>query len=227
MSEKHNLRLTLHSREGTATGLAEQLVGEVTKTLKRKQGEDNNDVPERDPNVPIGAPKWWPAPDVEDVARPLIEQYHTHLVKYNLPVLYLFAADPPQVHGRDCWGTARKVSAQNAYLYAHGQRVALKDKGHVLPSFIDEPIEGQAFFVITIWYGVWKTMTPEQRMALVDHELCHCTFKEDKEGNITAAMRGHDVEEFTEIVGRWGLWDDGLKVLFETARQEHRRHRIA
>lgn len=62
-------------------------------------------------------------------------------------------------------------------------------------------------FVIEFNYEEWLTLTPEQRIALVDHELCHCT--EDSEKG-SWASREHDVEEFGAIVRRWGLWRPSL-----------------
>lgn len=50
--------------------------------------------------------------------------------------------------------------------------------------------------------------------ALVDHELCHCVQAEDEFGNprfstVTGqpvwALKGHDVEEFTSVVSRFGI----------------------
>lgn len=176
--------------------------------------------------MPIGKVKWWPSLIVAEVARPLIEAYHEHLVTYDLPIIYLFAKDPPKVRGQEAAGTAQKISGLNAYLFALGQREALKKAGHEVPSFLDNPVEEKGFFVITIWYSAWRAYTPEQRMALVDHELAHCSFKESADGEILPAMRGHDVEEFYEIAERWGAWDAGLQKLFEKLRSEHRRKAV-
>lgn len=45
-------------------------------------------------------------------------------------------------------------------------------------------------------------MSPAERIRLVDHELCHA----ERDGTDWAS-RPHDVEEFNEIVDRWGTWD--------------------
>jgi hypothetical protein len=51
---------------------------------------------------------------------------------------------------------------------------------------------------------VWNLFNDAQRAALIDHELCH--FRKNKETGAYDA-RGHDLEEFNEIVERHGIWD--------------------
>lgn len=63
-------------------------------------------------------------------------------------------------------------------------------------------------FTIEINWTAWRLMTAEQRIALVDHELLHCAYDFEKE---KWAMREHDVEEFREIIDRWGLWHPALR----------------
>ncbi|SDU42295.1 putative metallopeptidase [Jiangella alkaliphila] len=54
----------------------------------------------------------------------------------------------------------------------------------------------------------WELLNEKQRVALVDHELCHFEVIEDDEvdGGRRLATRGHDLEEFTAVVERHGLW---------------------
>jgi hypothetical protein len=51
-----------------------------------------------------------------------------------------------------------------------------------------------------------------QRVALVDHELCHFGREEDDKGNRSWVLVSHDIEEFKGIVERWGLWRPDLVV---------------
>lgn len=60
-------------------------------------------------------------------------------------------------------------------------------------------------FVLTFNWTTWKDLSAPQRIALVDHELSHCA-----EGEHGWEMLAHDVEEFSSIVGRWGLWKPDL-----------------
>ena len=69
-------------------------------------------------------------------------------------------------------------------------------------------------FVILLSKDFWQSerVEPHQRRALLDHELCHAAVKYDKQGEPVEDERGrpvfrtrrHDVEEFAEIVGRYG-----------------------
>lgn len=58
-------------------------------------------------------------------------------------------------------------------------------------------------FLITIAEPIWHDLTASQRRALLDHELCHCIW-----GKNGWTIRGHDFEEFNEIIQRHGLWRD-------------------
>ena len=55
-------------------------------------------------------------------------------------------------------------------------------------------------FAIILSAPRWEKLTDPQRKALLDHELCHCTVEDEK-----PAMRGHDIEEFAEIIDRHGM----------------------
>lgn len=69
-------------------------------------------------------------------------------------------------------------------------------------------------FVLRFNWTAWGPLTPPQRIALVDHELAHCT-RDDKGAY---SLLSHDVEEFASIVQRWGLWKPDL-VQFNAAIQ--------
>lgn len=68
-------------------------------------------------------------------------------------------------------------------------------------------------FTLDFNWTYWRQLTPMQRIALVDHELTHCARGPEGEG---WAILGHDVEEFSSIVRRWGLWKPDL-VTFNAA----------
>jgi hypothetical protein len=67
-------------------------------------------------------------------------------------------------------------------------------------------------FAIQINYDIWPQLDDEQRRHLIDHELCHCEFarnddgdpRRDERGRFVTRMRGHDIEEFAECVSRHG-----------------------
>jgi len=78
-------------------------------------------------------------------------------------------------------------------------------------------------FVILLQQAFWidELVTDEQRDALLDHELCHATVKEDPvtgdplldvRGRIVYRVRRHDLEEFACIAARYGTWKRDLEL---------------
>lgn len=65
-------------------------------------------------------------------------------------------------------------------------------------------------FVLSFNWSTWGGLTPRQQVALVDHELEHCIVEVTDKGT-KPALAPHDVEEFTEIIERWGLWRPSLE----------------
>lgn len=62
--------------------------------------------------------------------------------------------------------------------------------------------------LIEVNHETWRWLTPERRIALIDHELCHFARNDDNDGY---ALIPHDVEEFGVMLRRWGLWEHGLE----------------
>lgn len=97
-----------------------------------------------------------------------------------------------------------------AYLWKEnmgdGTRVKL---GTARKASADVKFLGEVDFILHFNHSAWKVLTPEQRIALVDHELQHCEIDTDS-GQPTLVH--HDVEEFGVIVHRWGLWKPDLKM---------------
>lgn len=68
--------------------------------------------------------------------------------------------------------------------------------------------------VVLLNSKAWKELGAKQRAALVDHELCHATVAEDKNGEpikderdrLCYRMRRHDIEEFNAVVKRHGCY---------------------
>lgn len=75
-------------------------------------------------------------------------------------------------------------------------------------------------FVILLNEGFWnhEAVTEAMREALMDHELCHGAIAMDSDGEPKVDTRGrvvyrtvkHDIEEFTQIVERHGVWKQDL-----------------
>lgn len=66
-------------------------------------------------------------------------------------------------------------------------------------------------FLITIAEDQWNVMSPERRMALLDHELSHCG------GNSVDGwkLRTHEVQEFLGVIDRHGLYRFELSEMAE------------
>jgi hypothetical protein len=76
-------------------------------------------------------------------------------------------------------------------------------------------------FVIVLNKEFWEDpgFNREKKIALLDHELCHAAVAVDSDGEKMRdtkgrnvwRVRGHDVEEFEEIVVRHGVWKRDLE----------------
>ena len=88
-------------------------------------------------------------------------------------------------------------------------------------------------FVILLRQSFWQDplVTDVQRRALLDHELCHGTVKldqhgepvEDERGRLVYRLRKHSIEEFTEVIERYGTYKSDLEYFdraIERARQK-------
>jgi hypothetical protein len=130
--------------------------------------------------------------EVKAIAEELIASHHDHLSKAR--IAYLFADRGSKKLGKVLVGKATKASD----LIAHF---------------------GQVDFIIVINRETWTALTIRQRDALVDHELCHCRMTITKTGEIRWWIRSHDVEEFSEIIERHGLWFPDLEKFVAASRQ--------
>jgi len=86
-------------------------------------------------------------------------------------------------------------------------------------------------FIITLNKEFWEepTVTKDQRIALLDHELCHAAptyngetgeHEVDERGRYLFRLRAHDVEEFYEIVQRNGMWKRNLIEFAKVLQQQ-------
>lgn len=133
------------------------------------------------------------APEVRAVGLRLIQEHHPTL--RGTRVEFVFRSKAATRNGRVVGGSAKKITGVNALLATPGAQSS----------------EDLPFFLITIAKDVWERLDQRKREALVDHELEHCRIDIDEDGDAHLTMRGHDIEEFASIVGRHGLWSDGLE----------------
>lgn len=88
-------------------------------------------------------------------------------------------------------------------------------------------------FIITLNKEFWEepTVTKQQRMALLDHEMMHAApsyngetgeHEVDERGRYLFRIRGHDFEDFNDIIQRHGIWKRDLTRLAELLREKRK-----
>jgi hypothetical protein len=73
-------------------------------------------------------------------------------------------------------------------------------------------------FLILLDAERWGVATPQERTALIHHELKHCGHARDREGeprfdddgNPVWAIEAHDIAEFQDTVRRYGAWSSDI-----------------
>lgn len=136
------------------------------------------------------------APEIDPIADAIIDQFHEHLA--GVRILHLFTTKPRMSGGKLVLGKTQKLSGVAQYLSSLG--------------------DGQPYdFLMVFDEEQWRAHDddPDWQSALVDHECCHIVDQVDAEGEKTGewVLAAHDVEEFTTIVRRRGLWTQDLKDL--------------
>lgn len=82
-------------------------------------------------------------------------------------------------------------------------------------------------FLVVLDEQYWAQATDLQREILVFHELSHIRQKVDrygaprfdKDGRPVYGLHGHDVEEFTQVVARYGAWHDDIRAFVAAANE--------
>lgn len=123
------------------------------------------------------------AESVEEIAKELIRKHHTELV--NTKIAYLFKNRPIKANGRDVIAFSSKCSGIVKVL-----------------SEID--------VVVIISYPSFQQLDERQKLAVIDHELTHLFVEEDSTGAPKLRKLAHDVEEFSVIIERYGLYQEDL-----------------
>lgn len=139
---------------------------------------------------------------------------HRHLVDNEIDIDWLMRADEKIKQGRMILGTVYEPKVQGE----------LKD---LFDFMLDKLLGRIPKFLIILDDRYWEAATPLQREILVFHELSHIRHKLDrygaprfdKDGLPVYGLHGHDVEEFTQVVARYGAWNDDIRA-FVAAAQE-------
>lgn len=89
--------------------------------------------------------------------------------------------------------------------------------------------------VLTINSEAWLHLSERQKTALIDHELCHAQIAHDKDGNPLIDTKGrkcyrirrHDLEEFREVVSRYGCYMDDIAEFVRAVKQAEKQPLLA
>lgn len=151
------------------------------------------DVEEKEvPEEEVRLPKFFPAPEVEKLAKEIMKSYHKHLREASIS--YTFKNGSWKKNGRDVPGD---VKAMSPYV-------------NVLTGFD---------FGVIINYKYWLKMDKEMRVAVLDHLLSCCQYDEDKEGNKKFKKVAPMMGEFPEVVARRGAYTDFLNELQNSLKE--------
>ena len=134
------------------------------------------------------------APEPRQVANThVIPQHHAWLKDFAIE--YLYRPDWAK-KGRTVWAQIKKASPLEKYLSGYDLIIVFNEE-------------------------IWPRLDDMQKRALVDHELTHVVMDvNEKTGEVTFGLVGHDLEEFTAIVQRYGDWTSSIKE-FAEARGQH------
>lgn len=141
-----------------------------------------------------------PASEPKRIGEELIGKYYPDILDSGCRVEFIFRSECGKKGGHPVLGTLSKISGRQAFL----SQLGTPSEGYVEPKYL-------AYYLVEIAEPEWKDLSPSQRVALVDHELAHCLLEHDDDEGWTLKTTGHDLEEFSSIVERHGLWHPGLE----------------
>ncbi|QIM20559.1 hypothetical protein G7075_04405 [Phycicoccus sp. HDW14] len=136
----------------------------------------------------------WATDQVKPIADRLIADVKQHDDLKHAQILYVFRDVHAVTRGRAILGKARKIAGLTQFL-------------------VDDGSVGAPLFVLEFPKDLWEGMKPEQKKALVDHELSHLAVERNNDGEWVGRTRGHDVEEFLGVIKRNGLWKADVAAL--------------
>jgi hypothetical protein len=133
-----------------------------------------------------------PAVDAQRLAWPLIRDHHDHLKTAR--ILWLTTNAKRKRGDKTVLATSSRMSVIQRFL-----------SGGM------EAIEDGYDFLILISATQWRSLTAAQQLALVDHQLCRCGLRQTVNRRTGATTEtwcalSPDVEEFSAVIRRHGLW---------------------
>lgn len=112
------------------------------------------------------------------------------------------------------------LTARFAFLW---REKAQKSKGKVKVAYVERfPAKFRPFFpgeefdyLMTVAVDTWNPMPEAERIATIDHELCHCVAEEGEDGELDFGTVGHDIEEHEAVIERHGLYCPAVERMAE------------
>jgi Putative phage metallopeptidase len=159
------------------------------------------------------------ASDAAQLGLLLINQVkeHEHLQAANIG--YVFRDDELRRHGKVIAAEAIMVDRILQAEKRWGRIVKWALQHHILK------VDALPDLLILIDRNMWSGYDADQKLALIDHELSHCWYETEEDGETQKfsrdgspkwALRGHDVEEFCGVIARRGLWNAQLVEMART-----------
>jgi hypothetical protein len=152
-----------------------------------------------------------------DMLKNAITKWHTELTNAQI-VLAWNTSWKADVDGRVKLGMCRKASDLDRELLGVGRRAE-----SVLS--VD--------FIIVLQKQFWKdeSVSDAQRIALLDHELSHAALRRDAAGEPVEDERGrkvyrtvkHDLEEFSSVVARHGMYKRSIETFWKSLQRAKQR----
>lgn len=125
-------------------------------------------------------------PEVTELAERVIREYRPELL--TAEIRYVFKDKASKRNGKVVIATARKASSRDNVIYSTpGNQIDLE-------------------FIIQIGADAWMPLSPDQQKAVLHHELRHCGYKENKDGDLVPVIIPHDLEEFSDVIEAHGFY---------------------
>ncbi len=145
------------------------------------------------------------APEAALIAKDLIYEHHPHL--FGVRIDCCFRSETQKNKGKLVLGSCAKTTVREEFL---GRRKRDAATG--------EFTAPEHYFVISIAEPEWKKLSDPQRIALIDHELHHAGVTETDAGDRKLKILPHDIEEFSAVVRRHGLWKGDIEEFVRSAQ---------
>jgi hypothetical protein len=177
------------------TGVLKALdgVGELPELLRDYRLDIAKALVQPMPGMWVKGTTYMDAPDAAAIGAVLIEAIHTHLEGWR--IAYVFREKMAH-HDKITLAKASKAGSKIEYFTGFDA-------------------------LIEVNWQTWRALTKTQRLALIDHELKHFGREEDEDtGDENLVMLGHDIEEFRDIVSRWGFWMPDVAAFAKTIRDQ-------